>query len=213
MSKEEEMLIEEMETIYHIWDNVSKPQAREMLRKIFFQRGNKFKSIECRRLVLHNLTTIIMQILKENNISDMSEAKTYAKTLKDMLDNYPNYINSQINKERYCKALNNYAVCYKDEITNEELIKIHQFCYDTYKNYDYENKDKYLEKLISEFNVNILKGNFKVVFLVVEDILLHNNTTEYNDTLNSFIKDIENVDKTLYKDVLLLTKNQQKQII
>jgi len=207
------MLLEEMEKLYYIWDFVSKDKAKEILRKMFFQIGNKFKSIECRRLILHNLTTIIMQILKEKNISDMSEAKPYAKALKDMLDTHPNYTNNQINKERYCKALNNYAVCYKDEITNEELIKIHQFCYDTYKDYDYAHKDKYMEKLISEFNINILKGNFKVVFLVVEDILLHNNTTEYNDTLESFIKDIEKVDISLYNDVLLLIKNQLKQII
>jgi uncharacterized UPF0160 family protein len=213
MSKEEEMLIEEMETIYYIWDNVSKPQAREMLRKIFFQCGNKFKSIECRRLVLHNLTTIIMQILKDNGISDMSEAKPYAKSLKDMLDTYPNYTNNQINKERYCKALNNYTVCFEDELTKDEIIEMYQFCYDTYKDYEYNNIDKYMEKLIAKFNLYLAKGNFKIVFLVVEDLIIHNNTTEYDDTLKSFIKDIKNADISLYNDVLLLMKNQQKQII
>jgi hypothetical protein len=211
--KKEKTLIELMEEIYHIWDFVSKEQARSMLKKLLL--SNKLNTIEQRRLVLHNLATISIQIEKDKELKDvdMSQAKHYSKALKDMLDSCPDYKNTQANKEKYCKALNNYAVSYKDDITNEELIKIHQYCYDTYKDYDYTQKDKYMEKLISEFNVNILKRLFNNVLMVVEDIMIHNNTTEYYDTLKSFMKDIENVDNSLYKKVLLLVEKQNKQII
>lgn len=213
--KKEETIIEKMERIYYVWDFVSKEQAKEMLQKMYLQ-SDKLKNIEEQRLVLHNLTTVIMQIEKKKPFSemDMSQAKHYSKTLIDILDSYPNYKKTQLNKERYCKALNNYTVCHEDELTKEELTNIYQFIYDTYKKYDYEkDKEKYMEKLIADFNVNLAKQNFNQVLKVVEDLILHNNTTEYDETLKSFVKDIENADIISYKKVLLLIENQQKQII
>lgn len=213
--EKEKNLIEEMEEVYHEWDFGSKEKAKKMLQRMYFE-SDKLKNIEEHRLVLHNLTTLIMQMEKEKDLAniDMSQAKLYSKTLITMLNNHPNYQNTQLNKERYCKALNNYTVCYENELTKEEYVKIYQFCYDTYKDYDYEkDPDKYIEKLIAKFNISLSNQNFKIVLKVVEDLIIHNNTAKYNDTLKSFIKDIENTDKMLYTDVLLLIEKQRKQVI
>lgn len=210
---EDKCLIEIMEEIYMVWDHVSKEKARTMLKKLLL--SNNLNTIEEKRLVWHNLATISIQIENEKPLEekDMNQAKHYSKTLLEMLDNYPNYKNTQINRERYCKALNNYAVSHEGEIDTEKLIELHQFCYDVHKDYSCKDIDKYIEKLIAEFNVNILKKNFKVVLLVVEDILIHNDTTNYNEILKSFMKDIKNVDYSTYKEVLLLIQNNRQQII
>jgi hypothetical protein len=208
MSKEEEIILEKMEEIYYVWDYVSKEQARDILKKMYFQEINDYKNIESKRLVLHNLTTVIMQIRK-----DMNSAKFYSKTLKDMLDNYPNYKSTQINKERYCKALNNYTVCYEDELTSEELIEIYGFCYETYKDYDHNHVDQYLEKLIAEFNLSLIKRDLNQVFIVVENLIIHTTTKQHEEILQNFIDSIEIISKELYEEVLSLIEINQAKVV
>jgi tetratricopeptide (TPR) repeat protein len=190
---EERTLIEEMEDIYYVWDYVSKEKAKDMLQKIYFQRFARLKNIEEQRIVLHNLTTVIMQIRE-----DMNSAKFYSKVLKDILDNYPNYLNTQLNKERYCRALNNYTECYKEELSKEELIKIYKFCFDTYKDYKYNKINEYLEKIIAEFNLNLTSGNYNQVLIILENLIIHNNTPEYKEELKIFMNDIKNTNQELY---------------
>lgn len=196
---EERTLIEEMEDIYYVWDYVSKEKAKDMLQKIYFQRFSRLKNIEEQRIVLHNLTTVIMQIRE-----DMNSAKFYSKVLKDMLDNCPNYLSTQLNKERYCRALNNYTECYKEELSKEELIKIYKFCFDTYKDYNYNKINEYLEKIIAEFNLNLTSGNFNQVLIILENLIIHNNTPEYEEELKIFMNDIKNANQKLYMQAQVL---------
>jgi hypothetical protein len=160
----EKNLIEEMEEIYHEWDFGSKEKAKKMLQRMHFSKSNNYKNIEEERLVLHNLTTIIMQIenSKDKTDRDMTQAKYYSKVLLDLLDSYPNYKKSQINKERYCRALNNYITCRQDKLTQEELENAYKFHYETYKHYEYDIKHvmEYREKLISQYNLNMLNVSF-----------------------------------------------------
>jgi len=206
--KNEGTLIEEMEEIYYTWDYVSKEKARDMLQKIYFQKFNRLKNIEEQRLVLHNLTTVIMQIRK-----DMNSAKFYSKTLKEMLDNYPNYKSTQINKERYCKALNNYTECHKNELSKEELTKIYEYCYKTYEKYDYTHIDEYIEKINALFNLSLTNQNFSIVLLVVEDLIIHTANKQYEEILQNFINDIKKINNELYKQVKVLIKEKQAMVV
>lgn len=200
---------EEMIEVYHAWDYVSKEKARDMLKKMSFQKINDSTDIEDKRLIFHNLATVIMKIGEDKN-----SAKYYSKLVKDMLDSYPNYKDNQTNKERYCRALNNYTECYKDELTTEELKEIYKFHYETYKNYNYdeEHVDEYREKLIAQFNLNLLKRNFILVLNTVKDMIIHNNNSQYEEALQSFINDIKDKDDVLYSQVLLLEENIQVKI-
>jgi hypothetical protein len=204
MDEEDKIMIEEMNEVYDAWDYVSKEKAELMLRKIYLKKFNKLKNIENRRLILHNLTTVIMKINK-----DINSARHFSKLLIDMLDNYPNYKDLQINKERYCRALNNYTECFKGELNEKELIKIYEFCYETYKDYTYKNKEEYMEKIIAKFNLNLLNGNFILVIDSVKDVMIHNNNSQYEETLQSFMKDIEGKNNVLYRQALLLKQNKE----
>lgn len=206
--KKEETIIESMEKIYYVWDFVSKEQARNMLKKLLM--FNKLKTVEENRLVLHNLATISMKIEEEKNPcdKDMSQAKHYSKALMEMLDNHPNYQCTQLNKQRYCKALNNYAVCYSDELTNKELENVYRVHYETYKNYNYDgiHVDEYREKLISQYNLNMIKKNYSKVLETVEDFLIHNNDTQYEEAINAIIQQVKDENVMLYEQIMLLVK-------
>lgn len=204
MDEEDKFIMDEMDKIYYAWDFISKEKAEMMLRKMRLKELNKLKNVENIRLILHNLTTIIIK-----RRIDIESAKTFSKELINILDNYPNYKDSQLNKERYCRALNNYTECYKNELTKEELIDIYEFCYNTYKNYTYKDEAEYMEKVIAKFNLNLLKGNFILVLDSVEDVMIHNNNSQYEETLQSFMKDIKEKNNALYKQVSLLKQNKE----
>lgn len=193
-------IFNKMLEIYRIWDFVSKEKAKLMLQRLYFEKFNYLEDVEDQRLIIHNLTTVTMQIENKKEIKDrdMTQAKHYAKTTKELLDNYPNYLNSQENKERYCRALNNYTECNKEELSKEELIKIYKFCFDTYKDYNYNKINEYLEKIIAEFNLNLTSGNFNQVLIILENLIIHNSTPEYEEELKIFMNDIKNTSQELY---------------
>lgn len=188
------------ERIYPVWDNISVEKARDELKKMFMGDFLLLTDIEEQRLLLHNLTTAELKSKDKN----MDSAKLYSKTLKDILDSYPNYTVTQENKQKYVKVLNNYIECYRDELSKEELIKLYEFCYETYKRCDINNVDGYLNKLIAEFNLNLIKKNFTRVLEVIEDTIHNNKNSQYEEEIQCFINDIKDADEELYLEVKLL---------
>jgi hypothetical protein len=213
--KKEETIIEIMEHIYYVWDFISKEQARSMLKKLLM--SNKLKTIEDKRLVLHNLATISIKIEEEKNQIDrnMSQARYYSKALIDMLDSYPNYKDLQLNKERYCRALNNYIDCYKDELTEEQLIENYKFHYETYKKYNYDENhiDEYREKLIAKYNLYMVKKNFLEILDIVKEFLLHNDNTQYEEAIQALIQEVKDINVMLYEQIIMLVQENYIQAV
>lgn len=201
---------EKMLEVYRAWDFISKEKARDMLKKMVLQDINESTDIEDKRLIYHNLTTVIMKIG-----NDMDSARYYSKLLIDMLDSYPNYKEDQTNRERYCRALNNYTDCYKGELSNEELIKIYEFHYETYKNYKYDNDhvDEYREKLISEYNLNMIKKNFTKILMIIEDFCIHNNNTQYEEAIQAILQEVKDINVMLYQNISLMIQENKIQAI
>jgi hypothetical protein len=196
-----------MEEIYYIWDHVSKELARDILRKMHLGEFNILNKVSDKRLILHNLVCIEREI-----DGDTNSAKQWSKELIDFLENEPEYI--EINLEEYAKAINNYIETHKTELSKEELIKRYEFCYNVYKDCEYDtNPNGYIEKRIAQFNLNLIKGNFNIVLEVFKDVLIHNNDSDYESTLNSFITDIKNSNNNIYKQALLLKQNTLLNII
>jgi len=199
---------EEMLEIYKVWDFVSRQKAQLMLQRLYFEEFNTLDDIEDQRLIIHNLTTITMQIemTKEIKDRDMIQAKHYANITKKLLDDCPNYLDEQTNKERYCRALNNYTECYKDELTEKELKKIYAFHYETYKDYEYDEKhiDEYREKLISQYNLNMINKKFLEVLKIVKNFLIHNTNTQYEEAIQALLLEVKDINVMLYEQIKLL---------
>jgi hypothetical protein len=66
-----------------------------------------------------------------------------------------------------------------------------------------------MEKIIAKFNLNLLNGNFILVLDSVKDVMIHNNNSQYEETLQSFMKDIEGKNNVLYRQALLLKQNKE----
>lgn len=206
---------EEMLEIYRVWDFVSRRKAQFMLQRLYFEVFNTLEDIEDQRLIIHNLTTVTMQIEMNKDIRDrdMTQAKHYANITKKLLDDCPNYLDEQTNKERYCRALNNYTECYKDELTKEGLKKIYAFHYETYKDYEYDEKhiDEYRENLISQYNLNMINKKFLEVLKIVKDFLIHNVDTQYEEAIQALIQEVKDTNVMLYQQIKLLVQENKRQ--
>lgn len=198
--------------VYDAWDFKGVDKARDMLQRMYFQELNTLTDIDEIRLLLSDLTNAEIKCIEQNLNGNIESAKLYARTLKSILENHPNYLNTQQHKQCYAKALNNYVYCYKKELPKDELIYIYKFCYETYKRCDPYNEEGYLEKLIAQLNLNLLTQNFNNVLKVAEDMLIHNNTTQYNEALQELISEIEKIDIVLHKQILLLIEQYKVQI-
>jgi hypothetical protein len=197
--------------IYDIWDEVNGKrggikQAIIELQKVFLQRYNTIVEIEDKRLVLHPLTTALLLTNKPENIQS---AKFYSKLLIDEFNAIPNY--KIKNKHKYCKALNNYIESHKDVLSKEEKIKAYEEYYEVYKFCTPKDLIGYFNKLTAEFNINLLKEDYNMIYEIV-DILLHNNNKQYQDQLDGFLKEIEKTDINIYNNVLLLISDKNKEI-
>jgi hypothetical protein len=160
-----------------------------------------------KRLILHNLVCIEREI-----DGDTNSAKQWSKELLDYLESEPEYI--EINLEEYAKAINNYVETHKAELSKEELIERYEFCYNVYKDCEYEsNPNGYIEKRIAQFNLSLIQGNFNIVLEVFKDVLIHNNDSDYETTLSGFITDIKNSNNNIYNQALLLKQNTIANII
>jgi hypothetical protein len=204
MRKQKTIIEQKMEDeIYPIWDYEKDgvEKARNELKKMYFQQYNSLTNIEDKRLILHNLTTAEITLGTEES---MTSARLYSKTLIDVLDNFPNYTNNQENKQKYVKALNNYTECYREELSDEELIEIYEFCYETYKRCDPTNVDGYLNKLIAEFNLNLIKKNFNVILRVIKDTLHNNQNSQYEEAIDSFMEYIKNTDNATFNQAVVI---------
>ena len=198
-------VFDKMLEIYRVWDFVSREKAKLMLQRLYFEKFNYLEDVEDQRLIIHNLTTVTIQIenKKETKYRDMTQAKHYAKATKELLDNCPNYLNNQENKERYCRALNNYTECFKNELTKKQLEEFYRFHYETYKHYKYDKKciDEYREKLISEYNLNIFFNNFTQVLNVVKDLVIHNNDSQYEEAIQAILQEVKDINVMLYQQI------------
>jgi hypothetical protein len=192
--------------VYHKWDNEINgvEKARNMLKKMRFQEIDSLKDIDEIRLLLSDLTNAEIKCIEQNLNGSITSARLYSKELKEKLENYPNYLTTQRHKQDYAKALNNYVHCYKKELSNEELIKIYKFCYETYKRCDPYNVEGYLEKLIAKLNLSLLEKNFSNVLVVAEDMLIHNNSSQYDEAFQELIKEVNNINIILCEKILLL---------
>lgn len=211
----ERVISDEMLEIYRVWDFVSRSKAKLMLQRLYFEVFDDLEDVEDQRLIIHNLTTVTIQIEMNKEIKDrdMTQAKHYAIITKKLLDDYPNYLDEQTNKERYCRALNNYTECFKDRLTKEELEKIYVFHYETYKNYEYDEKhvDEYREKLISQYNLSMSNKNFFRVLETVKDFLIHNNDTQYEEAIQALLQEVKDINVMLYEQIISLIQENNIQ--
>jgi hypothetical protein len=200
-----------MEEIYYIWDHISKEIARNILIKIYRGEFYEINKISDRRLILHNLICIEIEIDGVTN-----SAKLWTKELLELLDNEPEYV--EFNLEEYTKAVNNYLYTHKGELSKEELIIAYQNYYRVFEKYDYikgGNEDEiklYLEKMNAQLNLNLIMGNFNIVLDIFKDVLIHNDNTVCETMINYMIKDIEKINIELHNQVLLLKQNYNNQI-
>jgi tetratricopeptide (TPR) repeat protein len=199
-----------IQEVYPVWDIEGVESARDLLKKMSLRDFNLLADIEEQRLLLHNLTTTE---LKTGKKEDLESARFHSKMLKELLENYPNYMDDQENRERYARALNNYVECYKENMAKEELVKIYEFCYNTYKDFNYDCPSGYLEKIIAKFNLNLTTSKFNMVFECFQDILIHKDDSQYKEALEGFKKDLKNTDELLYKQMLFIMKDKDIQII
>lgn len=211
LNKNNATISERMNEIYiKEWD-IDVKVARDTLRKMYYGECDKRMSVEDHRLILHNL---VCSELEAHGITN--SAKLWAKALLDYLNNEPEYVKH--NAGEYGKAINNYLETHKSDMTKYELIDMYERYYEIFKNYEYKENGtddeikQYLEKMISKFNLNLIKGNFNIVLDIIEDVLIHNNNYDCNRTLNSFIGDVRNTDIETYKKILLLLKQYEEQI-
>lgn len=193
-----------LEDVFFIWDNKGIEFARIELQRMYLQEYNQLTNIEEKRLILYNLAVV------EKDLGNLESVKMYSKILKEDMDKIPNY--KEENACLYARVLMNYSESNKKELTIKELKEMYEFCYDAYKIYDDPNENGYLAQLISKFNLNLINKNYNTVLIVFKNVLHNNNNTQYAEALKGFVKDIKDVDETLYKKVLLLQQNIQNKI-
>jgi hypothetical protein len=195
-----------MEEIYYIWDHVSKEIARNILIKIYRGEFYEINKISDRRLILHNLICIEIEIDGITN-----SAKLWSKELVELLDNEPEYV--EFNLEEYAKAMNNYLYTHKGELNNKELESAYEKYYKTFEKYNYEDGSKcFMEKLIAKFNLNMIKENFLEAFDALEGLLLHNNDTDYITAFEYCADELREKNEDLYNQIILLSKNNISKI-
>ena len=196
-----------LEDVFDIWDNKGVEFARDELKKMYLREYSMLTDIEDKRLILHNLAVAE----KDSKNGSMESVKQYTKILKEDMDKVPNYKTGET-ACLYARVIMNYAESNKNELSKEELKEIYEYCYKVYRKYDDKNENGYLTKLISKFNLSLINENFNTVLSVFEDVLIHNNNTQYAEALNGFENDIKNVDEALYNQALLLKQNRQTKI-
>lgn len=199
-----------MNEIYYVWDNIHVSIARDALRKIYLGEFNELKTSEI-RLVLHNL--VLAELKAEGEVT--SSAKQWSKDLVDYLKGKPEYI--EINLEEYAKALNSYLFTHKEELDDNEKIKIHDFYYKVFESYEYikggneYELKKYLDKMNSKFNLNLLQKKFNIVLETFKDVLIHNDNSDCMMLLEDFMHDVKDTNIELYNQMQSLL--QQDKII
>jgi hypothetical protein len=212
LNKNNASISERMEELYRLWD-IDINETRNTLRKMYYSEFDYLKSIKEKRLVLHNLVCAEMEA--ENGITNSS--KLWANTLVEFLENEPDYI--EINVEEYAKAINNYVYTHKDILSKEKLILAHEKYCKIFEGYEYiEGGDlndlkRYLEKMNAKLNLFLIKKNYNMVLEIFKDVLIHNDNNDCETMINYMIKDVEEADIELHKQVLLLKQNYCKQII
>lgn len=197
--------------IFNIWDEKGVEFARNELQKMYLSEYYTLTDIEDKRLILHNLAVAEMEIGEEKGLEayEMNSVKQYTSILKKDMDDIKGY--KEDNGCLYARVLANYAESNKKELPKDELIEIYEFCYYIYEKYDDTNENGCLAKLVAQFNLNLVKGNFKTVFKIVED-MLHNKDLQYEKILQQFLKNIKEVNEGLYNKLLLMKQEMQFKI-
>lgn len=199
--------------IFDTWDNEGVEFARDKLKKLYLSKYDNLIDIEEKRLILHNLTVAEIEIGYKNNMKlyEMETVKMYTTILKNDMDKVQNYKTGE-NACLYVRVLINYTECHKSELSKDELKKIYEYCYKVYEQYDDTNENGYLNKLVAEFNLNLISENFNIVLKVLEDIL-HNNNAQYQEKFEELLNEVMETNSFLYKRVLLLKQNNKLQAI
>jgi hypothetical protein len=192
-----------MEEVYYIWDHISKEFARDILKKMYHGEFIELKKISDRRLILNNLIRIEREIDGNTNF-----AKQCSKELLVLLEKEPEYI--ELNLEEYAKAINNYVETHKEELSKEELIERYKYCYNIYKDFDYQtNQNGFLEKLIAKYNLSMTSELFSEVLDIVEDLLIHIDNIDYEMTLQDILNECKDNYNKLYNQMLSILNNKQ----
>lgn len=204
---------EQVDKLIEIWDNPINggiEKARLGFKKLYLKYNGRFQNIEEERIVLHRLCVLEMQS-KEYKIET---AQKYSKELLKHMDNIKGYSEDKDNACDYCKVLNNYIETHKKHMQKEELIRLYERC-----NYIYENfcdNDEYscLQKLITRFNLALIKENFDTVLEIFNVVLIHNSKdTQYEDIIRQNLEDMKKVNIDLYNKALELKNSMIIKII
>jgi len=203
-----------MEELYPFWNMKNKEiykAIRKVLLKMYRGECDEFAKIKDRRVILHNLVCIEIDIDGITN-----SAKLWSEELVNFLNSEPEYI--EINVEEYTKALDGYLYTHEDELTVDEKIKIYRQYYKAFEEYDFpeggsENEIRnYLDKMNAKFCFSLLSNDFNTVFEVFKEVLIHNNVnSDCSNRINYFLDDVKKEgNMELFNQMSLLLQKDNK---
>jgi hypothetical protein len=214
LNKNNATIFERMEEIYIFWGKKNKEinrAIRKVLLKMYRGECNKFTRVKDRRVILHNLVCIEIDV---NGITN--SAKLWSEELIEFLKNEPEYI--EINVEEYTKALDGYLYTHEDELTVDDKIKIYKEYYKAFEQYYFPDDlndaeiRKYLDKMNAKFCLSLLSKDYNTVFEIFKEVLLHNNeNSNCEKRIEFFLDDVKkdgNIE--LFNRISLLLEKDNK---
>lgn len=197
---------EQVDKLIFVWDNEIDgiEKARLGFKKLYLKYNGKFKNIEEERIVSHRLCVLEMQ----SKYYNVETAQKYSKELLKHMDEIEGYSEDMDTACDYCKVFNNYIETHKEYISKDELIKLYERCNYIYENFCDDDEYNCLQKLITKFNLALVKNSFSVVLSCIEAMLIHNrNDIQYEDVIRQGLDDIKKVNMDLYNKAIDLKNN------
>lgn len=192
--------------IFRIWDNEGVEFAVRELMKLYYKEYNKLSVFEEKRLILYNL------ICAEADCGNMQESvRIHSEQLKKDMDDEEDYKTDF--PKLYARMLTAYRDTHLEELEDNEIDKINEFCYEAYKDCKEETSNYFLDMLNAKFNLFLFRNNFSMIFDIIKDMLIHNIDNKFEITLKQMYRDVKKSDIILYNRIMQLRNELEIKII